>query len=587
MKLHKSISEVQQLMEVSLGRKPADLAVIHADLVNVYTGEIVKNQTVCTKGKWIAYVGENPEKRLSDPTHIIDAKGRPLVPGFIDGHAHLAWLYTPAEFLKYAIPGGTTTIITETMEAFSNAGYEGAIDFLNACQDQPVKIFATAPPMVSISRETCGISLEDLDRLLEREDILGLGESYWQAVLQEPGRFLPLFQKVLRYGKTLEGHSAGASAGKLMAYAASGISSCHEPITADEVLQRLQLGLTVMIREGSIRRDLEAVSAIKDSGVNFRRLALVSDGLDPEDLLEKGYMEYVVQKAMDCGFDPVCAIQMATLNTAEHFSIDHLVGGIAPGRLADMLILPDLKTVYPHYVVSNGKLVAQEGRLLVPPRPHAFTEKSRNSVLIPEKLAASDFSVLSKPGKARVNVRVIELVTDLVTRESKETLAAVGGEIQADVNQDIVKIAAINRRRSLRKMFTGFIRGFNLKAGAIATTGAWDSEDIVVIGADEKDMAAAVNRILTLQGGAVICHGGKILAEIALPIMGILSDLSMKELAEKTRDLNREVSRLGVSLKNPFLTLLTLTGSAIPYLRICEEGLVNLKDGRLLPLLID
>lgn len=585
--LNKSIRESRQLMDVALGREPADLAVIHASLLNVYTGEILENLTVCTQGRWIAYVGNNPGDILGPKTFIIDAKGRPLIPGLIDGHAHLAWLYTPAEFLKYSMPGGTTTIITETMEMFPNAGYDGVIDFLNSCKEQPVKIFATAPAMVSISRQTRGISLEDLRRLLERDDILGLGESYWQAVLQEPDSILPVFQEVQRFGKTLEGHSAGASAGKLMAYAATGISSCHEPITADDALQRLRLGLTVMIREGSIRRDLKAISRIKDNGASFRRLALVTDGVEPKDLLEKGYMEYVVQKAIDCGFDPAAAIQMATLNVAEHFGIDHLVGGIAPGRFADMLILPDLKTIKPCYVISNGKLVAQDGRLLISPRTHSFTEKSRKSVVLPRRLKFSDFSIPVPPGKTEAAVRVIDLVTDLVTRESKETLAAAAGEIRGNIDRDILKVAAIDRSQIPGKIFTGFIKGFKLKAGAMASSGAWDTSDIVVVGADDADMTAAVNRIYDLQGGAVVCSRGHILAEIALPVMGIISDLSMQELAEKHASLNLAVSDLGTSLKNPFLTLVALTGAAIPYLRICEEGLVNLKDGRTLGLFID
>ena len=574
-------------MDVALGREAADLAVVNARLLNVYTGEVLENYTVCATGRWIAYVGNNPDSIIAATTQVIDAQGCPLIPGLIDGHAHLAWIYTPAEFLKHVIPGGTTTIITETMETFPIAGYDGVIDFLNSCKDQPVKIFATAPVMVSISQQVRGISMDALRRLLERDDILGLGESYWQAVLQDPDAILPIFQQAHFFGKTLEGHSAGATANKLMAYVAAGISSCHEPITAEEVLDRLRLGLTVMIREGSIRRDLQAISRIKDSGASFRRLALVTDGVEPKDLLEKGYMEYVVQKAIDCGFAPVAAIRMATLNVAEHFSIDGLVGGIAPGRFADMLILPDFKTIKPRYVISNGRLVARDGRLLVSPRIHQFTEKSRKSVTLPRVLKPSDFSVSAKTGKTKAAVRMIELITDLVTRETKETLAVTAGEIKADLNRDIIKVAAIDRTHVPGKMFTGFIKGFNLKAGAVAASGAWDTSDIVVVGTNDADMASAANRILALQGGAVVCSRGDILAEIPLPIMGIISELPMKDLAAKLDSLNVAISQLGVSLKNPLLTLITLTGAAIPYLRICEEGLVNLKDGRTLGLFID
>ncbi|MDF1590675.1 MAG: adenine deaminase C-terminal domain-containing protein [Desulfobacterales bacterium] len=584
---NKSVPESRQLIDVALGREAADLAVVNASLLNVYTGEVLKNYAVCAKGRWIAYMGDNPGSIITAGTHVIDAQGCPLIPGLIDGHAHLAWMYTAAEFLKHVIPGGTTTIVTETMETFPVAGHDGVIDFLNSCKEQPVKIFATAPVMVSISQQARGISTDALRSLLERDDILGLGESYWQAVLQDPDSILPIFRQAQLFNKTLEGHTAGATAGKLVASVAAGISSCHEPITADEVLDRLRLGLNVMIREGSIRRDLQSISRIKDSGISFRRLSFVTDGIEPKDLLEKGYMEFVVQKAIDCGFDPVAAIRMATLNVAEHFSIDSLVGGIAPGRFADMLILPDLKTIKPRYVISNGRLVARDGRLLVTPRIHQFSQKSRKSVALPRELKPSDFSVPAKSGETKAGVRMIELITDLVTREKHETLAAAGGEIQADLDRDIIKVAAIDRTHVPGKMFTGFIRGFNLKSGAIASSGAWDTSDIVVVGTNSADMATAVNRIMALQGGAVVCSRGDILAEIPLPIMGIISELPMRDLAAKLEGLNAAISQLGVSLKNPLLTLITLTGAAIPYLRICEEGLVNLKDGRPLGLFID
>jgi len=583
----KSIQESRQLMDVALGREAADLAVVNARLLNVYTGEVLEDYAVCTKGRWIAYVGASPDGAIAETTQIIDAQGCPLIPGLIDGHTHIAWMYTAAEFLKHVIPGGTTTIITEAMETFPIAGYDGVLDFLNSCKDQPVKIFATVPAMISISKKTRGISTDAVCQLLKRDDILGLGESYWQAVLQDPDAILPIFRQAQLFGKTLEGHSAGATANKLAAYVAAGISSCHEPITAEEVLDRLRLGLTVMIREGSIRRDLQAISRIKESGISFRRLSLVTDGIEPKDLLEKGYMEYVVQKAIDCGFEPVAAIRMATLNIAEHFSIDNFVGGIAPGRFADMLILPDLKIIKPRYVISNGRLVARDGRLLVSPRIHQFTEKSRKSVALPRELKPSDFSVSAKTGNPKAVIRMIELITDLVTRETKETLTAAADEIQADLDRDILKVAAIDRTHFPGKMFTGFIKGFNLKAGAIASSGAWDTSDIVVVGTNSADMATAANRILALQGGAVVCSRGDILAEIALPIMGIISELPMKDLAAKLDSLNTAISQLGVSLKNPLLTLITLTGAAIPYLRICEEGLVNLKDGRTLGLFID
>ncbi len=433
---------------------------------------------------------------------------------------------------------------------------------------------------ISISSQTRGISGGELGKLLTKDNVLGLGESYWQGVFQEPDVILPEFEATLRAGKSLEGHSAGAGGKKLMAYAAAGISSCHEPIAPQEVMERLRLGIHVMIREGSIRRDLKAISTIKDTGIDLRRCILSTDGVEPGELLEKGFLEYALQKAIDYGFNPVTAIQMATLNVAEHFSLDHLIGGIGPGRYADILMIPDPKTIRPEMVISNGKIIAKEGRLLVRPRKHIFTAESRNSVSLPEKIEAAAFTLPNEGKNGRVRVRVIEMVTDLVTRERAMTLPVEGGEIKADTSRDLLKIAAIDRTHKPGKTFTGLIKGFRLKSGAFACSAAWDSSDIVIIGTREKDMALAANRIHALQGGAVVCQRGNVLWELALPIYGLISELPMAKLADQLARMKRTLKELGVDFPNPLLSLLTLTGAAIPYLRICEEGLVNLKDGK-------
>lgn len=580
-------NEAEVLMQVALGRAPADLAIVHARLANVYTGELLEDYAVTVKGKWIAYVGPAPEDNIGAETVVIDAEGMTVIPGLIDGHSHLAPMFDAAEFSRYAIKGGTTTIIGETMEPFAVGGYEGVLDYLDSFQDQPVKVYATVAAMVSISRACSSVPLETLRKLLHRNDVLGLGESYWQAVLQNPDQFLPLYEETQRCGKTVEGHSAGAGGRKMMAYAATGVSSCHEPITAEEVRERLRLGIYVMVREGSIRRDLDAVARVKDMAVDLRRLILVTDGIDPKDFLEKGYMEYVVQKAIAAGFAPMDAIRMATLNVAEHFSLDGLLGGIAPGKYADMLIIPDLKTIQPQYVISSGKIVVCNGDLLVLPRKPVYRAASRHSVHLPAELRPEDFAIRTDGAVSHVKVRVIDQVTDLVTAELKLDMPVTGGQIMVDINQDIIKVAAIDRTHCPGRKFVGLLRGFQLHSGAFATSAAWDTSDIVVVGVSEADMALAVNRIHTLQGGTVVCAGGKILAEFPLPIFGLISPLPMEILAAQMDAITVAVQGLGIPFANPFLTLITLTGAAIPYLRICEEGLVNLKDGKTMGLIAE
>jgi len=585
--LLKRPDESKALMKVALGQEKADLAVVNARLANVYTGEILDDCAISTKGRWIAYVGRNPDDTIGPKTEVIDAGGQAVIPGLIDGHTHLAALCKVDEFLKHAVKGGTTTIVTETLEVFLVAGYAGLVDLLESFKNQPIKIWATAPVTISISKAAQGISKESLQKLLERDDIIGLGESYWQAVLQEPDWLLALFEQTQRAGKTLEGHSAGASEKKLAAYIANGISSCHEPINADQVLERLRLGLHVMIREGAVRKDLAEIAKIKDHGIDSRRLILVSDSISPADLMANGYMEAIVQKAIDCGFEPINAIQMATLNVAEHFSLDHLIGGIAPGRLADFVIIPDIATIAAQVVVSNGRVIAQNGNLLAAPRSHSFSTDSLNTVKLPRQLTPSDFVIRAPENVENIKVRVMNMVTDLVTAEIEERLPVRDGQIAVDLNKDIVKIAAIDRTHTPGRLFAGLIKGFGLKAGAFACSTAWDTSDIIVAGTVDSDMATAVNRIRSLQGGAVVCKDGKILAELPLPLFGIISDLKMKDLVQQFENVIRAAHKQGIPFPDPVLSLVTLTGSAIPYLRICEEGLVNLKSGKNVSLFVE
>lgn len=580
------IEKTRELMNVTLGKEKADLALINATILNVYTGELLEDYSVAIKGEWIAYVGNNPEDTIGPHTHVIDATGKTIIPGLIDGHAHLVWLFSASEFLRYAMVGGTTTIITEIIELFYTAGYEGVVDFLASLSEQPIKIFGTAPAMVSISKRARGMPKGVLKKLLARDDILGLGESYWQTVLKEPGEYLPIFKETLDSGKRLEGHAAGAKGEKLMAYIASGISSCHEPINAQEALERLRLGVHVMIREGSIRSDLDSISRIRDSGVDLRRLILVTDGIGPEDLLRKGYMEFVVQKAIDCGFDPIHAIQMATINVAEHFRLDGIIGGIAPGKYADLVIVPDLKTIKAEYVISKGKIVAKRGELLVSPRRHTFSAQSLNSIRLSREFEPADFCLPVKKEATHVNVRVIDQVTDLVTKELILSVPVIQGEIRSDVREDILKVAAIDRRHVPGKTFVGLIKGFRLRAGAIACSAPWDISDIIVVGENDEDMAGAVNRIYAFQGGVAVCVKGHILAEIPLPIFGLMSDMPMHMLAQRVGEVRKTMKDLGVPFEDPLLTLMTLTTAAIPFLRICDEGLVDLKHGKTMGLIV-
>jgi len=474
------------------------------------------------------------------------------------------------------------------MEIGFPLGYQGILEYLESLKNQPVKIFGMVPPMVSNSQSTRSrsINLEQVVELLKRDDILGLGETCWSAVIERDEKILNFFVETFKAGKIIAGHTAGARGNRLTAYAAGGVRSCHEPITVADVLERLRLGFYVLIREGGIRKELAEISRIKNLQLDLRQLILSTDSITPEQVVEEGYMEVVVQKAIGLGFDPVCAIQMATINVAKYWNLDHLIGGIAPSKYADIVILPDLRNIKAEYVISNGKVLSKEGKLLLEPRKHTFPAWVHQSMRLKKVFESEDFEINVKSVSDRVNVRVIEQITELVTKETILEVPIMEGKIKVDLNKDLIKIAAVDFLNDQAKMFTGLIKGFRMKKGAFASSMAWDVTNIVVVGADEKDMAVAVNRILELQGGIVVCSNGEILAELPMSIGGYMSDLPIEQIVQNLKDIQNEVSGLGIPFPDAELSLNTLTTAAIPFFRICEEGFYDLKSNRSVDLLV-
>jgi adenine deaminase len=572
--------DMEMLKRVSLGEEKADLVISGGDLVNVYSGELLRGYSIAVKEKWIAYVGPDGDLSVGPETESIDASGKVLIPGFVDGHAHMIMYGRPDEVIRYAMLGGTTTIITEIMELIYPLGCSGIMRWLDNLQDQPIKVFATVPTSATFSKDAKrrAPDVKELVELLHREEVLGVGEGFWQEVLRGDTDFPALSAEALKLRKSVEGHAAGCRGERLSAYADFGVSSCHESISAEEVVEKLRLGMCVMIREGSIRRELEAMAEIKDMPLDFRRLALVSDGCDPRDLIKNGYMESVVQRAIDLGFDPIVSIQMATLNPADHFGLDNVLGGIAPGKYADILIIPHLKTVKAETVISKGLIVAQGGELKVRPREVSFPLTRLEGT----RVDASDFSVPTG-GKDSVKVRVIDQVSELVTRESFLEVKPQDGELKADPGSDFLKVSHISCDGNI---FTGFIKGHGFGTGALATSGVWETFGVTAVGANEEDMACAVNRLYELGGGIVLSVNGQIQAELPLPLAGLMTTLSMEETAQSLNAIQRKAEELGFRYPDAALTLATLTTPAIPFLRISEDGLVDVRRGQGVDLLV-
>jgi adenine deaminase len=578
-----TIENMNSIRNVALGKIPADRILLNGNVVDVYSGNIMEKCSVAIKDDWIASIGEDLSRCTGPDTEIIDVAGKFLIPGFIDGHAHLAYYCSAYEALRYIMRGGTTTIITELVECVYVMGYLGAIRFMESAKDQPIKVLSTVPIPLLLSKSGYEIipDVKKLKKLLNRDDVVGVGESYWQMVLDEKTQLPQMALESLRLRKTVEGHSAGARGEKLDAYMAYGISSCHEPTTVDEVLERLKVGLYVMIREGSIRRELDGVAGIKDMDINFNRIGLVTDGTDPRDLIKTGYMEYALQRAINYGFDPIKAIQMASINTAVHFHLDSYVGGIAPAKHADIVIIPDLQTIRPEYVFSKGKLIARDKELLVQPRNYNFPTGGLKK--LNKHVKAEDFKIKTNHD-GKTSVRVIDQITDLITREAIIDMQAVHGEIKADTSQDIVKLSLITWRGDIANCF---VRGFKLKKGAIASSNAWEVFGILVIGTNDEDMAIAVNRLTSFGGGIVVYADDEVKAELPLPLGGLITSMPLEETADRLDNIQEKAGELGIEYSDLPRTMAVLTSGAIPFLRISEEGLFDIKNNQTVNLIVD
>lgn len=555
-------------------------------MLDVYSGEVLR-WDVAVAGTRIAAVGPDLRALAGPDTVRLAADGRILVPGFVDGHTHQDHLASLPEFLRAAIPRGLTTLVTEVTQVAAALGVPGVRWFLTLAAAQPIHVFATVPviPYLSTDDGTGRPVIPEaaLEALLEEPAILGLGEVYWHRLLADPKRLLPLLDRALRAGKTVEGHGAGARGAKLAAFVAAGAGSCHEPITAAEALERLRLGLHVFVREGSVRRDLAAVLPVHRTGVELRRLVLCSDGIWPPDLLRHGYLDTAIERAIALGVPPAAAFQMASLNAAEHFRLDGELGGIAPGRSADFLVLPDLRTVRPEVVVARGRVVAREGTCVAPlpriPPPSHLTDVLRLGGLGPEHFAL-------RAAGSRVRVRVIRFVGDIVTAEDEAELPVRDGVVAADPGAGCLLAVALDRRGSSRRGL-GVVRGFGLREGALASTVSFDTADVVGVGASPEVLAAAVARLQALRGGIVAVDGrGAVRAEVPLAVGGVLSLAPYGEVAAGLEAVEAAARALGATCPRPLLSLQTLTFAAIPSLRLTSHGLLHVKSQQWLPVLL-
>jgi len=559
------------LSEVALGSIPADIVITNGNLFNASTREFISGQSIWIKDGMIAYVGPDHDPQKNNETQVIDTDGMVLLPGLIEGHTHLNKSGIE-EYIKHLIPSGVTTVIIETADFGLIAGKEGIEYFVKGIEGQPIRFYYTVPPLCGLTpdEEINAPTNEELLTLLKDPKCLGVGEIYWGNIFLEGKqgeRVRELASLALSLGKQVEGHTAGATGRKLQAYTCFGASSDHEPITEDEVMERLRLGYLVMIREGSVRKELPGVKGIFNKKADFRRLSLATDGVDPQTFVEEGYLDASLKTLLRLGAPPELAYQMVTLNVAEHFRLDPLIGSLSPGKMADILIIPSPKEFSPQWIMCNGRMIFRDGKATAEPRKTTFPNSMFHTVTIP------DFTFPSLPDKGKV--RVIELVTGLVTRERIIDLE------DPEESKDVIMLLALDRV-GRQGSFMGLLKGFGLQRGAYGTTMSWDTIDMFIVGCDIRSMETVIKRLGETGGGGVYAIGDEVVSEIVAPLCGFYSLKPMEILSDEIRKLEDSLKKNGVRWEKPTLTVDTLGTPAIPRLKMTHHGYVNLKDRKIL-----
>ena len=568
---------LKNIIRSARGRKQVDLVLANARIINVFSGEIFSGDIAVADGYIVGF-------GTYDAKNKVDIGERFIAPGFIDAHVHIESSMTClTEFARAVVACGTTTVVADPHEIANVLGVEGIDYMLRSSEGQPMNINFTLPSCVpATNMETSGATLtaDDLLPFMGHERILALAEMMnYPGVINQDSEVLDKINMAKRHRKPVDGHAPGLSGHDLYAYIAAGILSDHECTTDREAKEKLNLGMHIMIREGTAAENLEALIPVVNERT-ARRMMWCTDDKHPQDILEKGHIDSIVRKAIFTGLDPVIAIQMATINPAEYFRMDD-IGAIAPGRRADLVVFSDLEIPQMEAVYCGGVLVAENGNIspeIAKPDP-VFCPTSMN--VDTEQI---DFSIPAATGR----IRVIDIVPDQrITGQLIMQAMISEDKAVADISRDILKIAVIERHTGSGNIGKGFVKGFGLKRGAIASSVAHDSHNIIVVGTNDDDMKAALQAIVKMRGGLVAVYDNKVCAGLALPIAGLMSREPVETVRDKMGRLIYAARELGTTLDDPFMTLSFLALPVIPELKITDKGLVDVALFKTVPLFVD
>ncbi|MEN8896741.1 MAG: adenine deaminase [Yoonia sp.] len=575
--------EASHLVAVAAGRTPADTVVRGGKLVNVHTREILDGWQVAIAHWRFAYVGVDASHCIGPDTTVVEADGRYLIPGLCDGHMHIeSGMLTPAEFAAAVIPHGTTTMFTDPHEIANVLGLDGVRMMHDEALMQPVNIYTQMPSCAPSAPglETTGfeISAADVAEAMAWPGIIGLGEMMnFPGVINGDPQMLAEIVATMNAGKTVGGHYASPDKGiPFAAYVAGGPADDHEGTAEADAIARVRLGMKSMMRLGSAWYDVESqITAVTQKGLDPRNFILCTDDCMAGTLVNDGHMNRVVRHAIDCGCDPVVALQMATINTATHFGLERELGSISPGRRADLILTSDLKSLPIEHVIARGQTVAMDGKITVDCPHYDWPDAARQTVHLGKALGAADFEIAAPEGRETVTAKVIGVVENQAPTEAlTAALPVTNGVVQGQ--GDVCQIALVERHRATGDVVNGFVSGFGYTGKmAMASTVAHDSHHMIVVGTDRDMMAAAANRLGEVGGGVSVWKDGKEIALVKLPIAGLMSDQPAAEVAANADQMVAAMAACGCTLNNAYMQHSLLALVVIPALRISDLGLVD------------
>jgi adenine deaminase len=572
------------LVAVAAGRAPADLVIRGCAWVNVHSREVLPHSDIAIKSGRFAWCGPLLDSLVGPETEVIDAKGRFLIPGLCDGHMHIeSGMLTVTEFVRAVAPHGTTSMFVDPHEVANVMGLEGVRLMHDEALAQPVNVFVQMPSCAPSAPglETTGAELgpEDVAEAMGWPNIVGLGEMMnFPGVVAGDAKMLGEIAATQAAGKTVGGHYASPDLAEFRAYAAGGPADDHEGTREEDAIMRVRQGMRAMLRLGSAWYDVKAqITAVTEKGLDPRNFILCTDDCHSGTLVNDGHMDRVVRHAVECGLDPLIALQMATINTATHFGMERELGSIAPGRRADCVITSDLRALPIETVIARGHVVARDGEMMATKPEFAWPDKARRSVNMGRTLAAEDFDVGAPEGANKVRTRVIGVVENQApTRALEADLDVADGIVAMDRAADICQIALVERHRGTGAVVNGFVSGFGYDAlCAVASTVAHDSHHMIVVGTSKSDMALAANRLGEVGGGVTVWREGREIALVRLPIAGLMSDAPAAEVAAAADAMVAAMRDCGCALNNAYMQHSLLALVVIPALRISDMGLID------------